>query len=70
MLAGSLVLAIGAGAHANRLDGESLGEDWLMAGVEEQVAWGSRDLASDAELTRPPVDLGTTPVIQAITPIG
>ena len=40
--AGSLVLAIDAGAQANRLDGESLGEDWLMAGVEDQVAWAKR----------------------------
>ena len=35
-LAGSLVLAIAAGAQANKLDGASLGEDWLMAAVEEQ----------------------------------
>ena len=42
VLAGSLVLAIDAGAQANRLDGESLGEDWLMAGVEDQVAWAKR----------------------------
>ena len=41
-LGASLVLAIGAGAQANRLDGESLGEDWLMAGAEEQVAWAKR----------------------------
>ena len=41
-LAGSLVLAIAAGAQANKLDGASLGEDWLMAAVEEQSAWTQR----------------------------